>query len=308
MARTLSQTVRVSGHEVSLTNLNKVLYPEAGFTKAQILSYYEQISPYLLPHLKNRVLTLKRFPEGVDQAFFYEKRCPVYRPDWIKTARMRRESRDETIDFCQIDNLAGIVWVVNLASLEFHTFLSTGDDFDRPTMMVFDLDPGEGRGFKDCCQVALRLRKLLKSLKLETFAKSSGGKGLHLYVPLNTKVTFEDTKTFSNQIALYLENEDPSFITATMSKAVRKKKIFIDWSQNDRHKTTVCVYSLRARERPTVSAPLAWKEVEAFSKAKPLRDFPIEAAMMPARMKKVGDLFEPVLKMKQKLPSLKGKL
>jgi bifunctional non-homologous end joining protein LigD len=299
-----SQMVHIDGHDVTLTNLSKVLYPKESFTKAQVLDYYQKISPVMLPHLKGRILTMKRYPEGVDKEFFYEKRCPAYRPKWMKTARVKREKKNEVIDFCQVDNLAGIIWVVNLASLEFHTFLSKAPDADRPTMMVFDLDPGEGVTFKDCCRAGLQFRDVFYTMKLKTFPKTSGGKGLHLYIPLNTPVTFDQTKDFSHRIAASFETRDPSRFVSKMSKALRGGKIFIDWSQNDSHKTTVCPYSLRAKDRPMVSTPLDWKEVEACAKGK--KDMQFDAQTIIERVKKVGDLFEPVLTLKQKLPALKS--
>ncbi len=299
ISRTIHRT-QIQGREIVLSNLQKVLYPKASFTKAEVIEYYRAVSSYMLPYLENRVLTLKRYPNGVEKEFFYEKQCPVYRPPWIKTAKMKTEHKDA--NFCQIDSLAGIVWVVNLASLEFHTLLSTADNFEKPTLMVFDLDPGEPAGMLDCCRVALMIKDLLKHLKLEAFIKTSGGKGLHVYVPLNTSVSFAETKSFSRQVALTLENHDPLKITANMKKALRHGKVFVDWSQNDRHKTTVCVYSLRAKERPTVSMPLEWKEVKEAAQSRKKVPLTFEAGDVLPRLKKKGDLFKPLLTLKQKLP------
>jgi bifunctional non-homologous end joining protein LigD len=226
--------------------------------------------------------------------------CPAHRPDWVATAAVATTTR--TIDFCVVDDAATLVWVANLASIELHTLLSKAGDTERPTFMVFDHDPGEGAGMLDCCRVALRFREMLRQLGLESFAKTSGGKGLHLYVPLNTAVTFEETKNFSRAVAQILEKQDPKGVTTNMSKRLRGGKVFVDWSQNDRHKTTACAYSLRARERPTVSTPVEWGEVERAVRRGDASALSFEAGDVVKRVKKVGDLFEPVLKVRQRLP------
>jgi bifunctional non-homologous end joining protein LigD len=295
-------SIRAGKREVSVSNPNKVLYPDAAFTKGEVVQYYLGIAPVLLPHLKHRPLTLKRYPNGVTGPFFYEKMCPSHRPEWVATTRMKTTNRD--IDFCMVEDVATLVWIANLASLELHTLLSRATDLDRPTFMVFDHDPGEGADMLDCIRVALRFRDILDQLGLKAFAKTSGGKGLHLYVPLNTPVTFDDTKVFSRAIAQVLEKEDPSRITTNMRKELRKGKVFVDWSQNDRHKTTVCAYSLRARSRPTVSTPVEWSELERALKKKDASSLVFETADVLKRVKKKGDLFEPVLKLKQKLPRM----
>lgn len=297
-----STSVRAGKRDVNVSNPNKVLYPEAAFTKNDVVQYYLGVALVLLPHLKHRPLTLKRYPNGVDQPYFYEKMCPSHRPEWVATTRMTTTERD--IDFCMVEDAATLVWVANLASLELHTLLSRATDLDRPTFMVFDHDPGEGADMLDCIRVALRFRDILEQLGLKAFAKTSGGKGLHLYVPLNTAVTFDDTKVFSRAIAQVLEKEDPSRITTNMRKDLRKGKVFVDWSQNDRHKTTVCAYSLRARSRPTVSTPVEWTELERALKKKDAATLLFETADVLNRVKKKGDLFEPVLKVKQKLPRM----
>jgi bifunctional non-homologous end joining protein LigD len=297
-----STSVRAGKRDVNVSNPNKVLYPEAAFTKNDVVQYYLGVALVLLPHLKHRPLTLKRYPNGVDQPYFYEKMCPSHRPEWVATTRMTTTERD--IDFCMVEDAATLVWVANLASLELHTLLSRATDLDRPTFMVFDHDPGEGADMLDCIRVALRFRDILEQLGLKAFAKTSGGKGLHLYVPLNTAVTFDDTKVFSRAIAQVLEKEDPSRITTNMRKDLRKGKVFVDWSQNDRHKTTVCAYSLRARSRPTVSTPVEWTELERALKKKDAATLLFETADVIKRVKKKGDLFEPVLKVKQKLPRM----
>jgi bifunctional non-homologous end joining protein LigD len=293
-------TIRTGGHEVAVSNPQKVLYPEAEFTKGEVVEYYSNIAPFILPHLKGRPLTLKRYPNGVDHPFFYEKMCPSHRPDWVATARMTTTSRQ--IDFCVIEDQATLVWIANLASLELHTLLSRAPKLEKPTMMVFDHDPGEGADMLDCIRVARRFREMLRQLGLESFAKTSGGKGLHLYVPLNTNVTFDDTKEFSRAMAQLLEREDPKRGTTNMRKDLRKGKVFVDWSQNDRHKTTACAYTLRAHSRPTVSTPVEWAELDRALKKEDASGLVFETADVLKRVKKKGDLFEPVLKLKQTLP------
>lgn len=297
-----ASSLTIGRRTVPVSNLDKILYPSAKFTKGNVIDYYRQIAPVLLPHLKNRPLTLKRYPNGVDQPFFYEKMCPSHRPDWVATARVETTSRP--VDFCLANDAATLVWVANLASLELHTLLSRKNNLDRPTMMVFDHDPGEGADLLDCIRVALRFREMLQHFGLESFAKTSGGKGLHLYVPLNTPVTFEQTKSFSLAIAQLLEKEDPKHVTTNMRKELRTGKVFVDWSQNDRHKTTVCVYSLRARTRPTVSTPVEWDELERALRKKDAASLAFETVDVLKRFAKKGDLFEPILALKQKLPKL----
>jgi bifunctional non-homologous end joining protein LigD len=298
-AKTQKQ-IRIGNRTLSLSNLGKVLYP-SGFTKGQVLDYYAKISPAMLPHLKGRPLTLKRYPEGTDAGFFYEKQCPHYKPEWVKTLHIKSKSKE--VDYCVVNELAALLWVVNLASLEFHTLLSR-EDPARPTMIAFDLDPGPGAGLVDCCRVAVRMRDVLRGMKLESFPKTSGGKGLHFYVPLNTPVTFDQTKNFARALALLLEREHPDKVTANMSKAVRPKKIFVDWSQNDDHKTTVTAYSLRAREHPWVSAPVRWQEIENCLSSGDESGLKFDSAQVVERFRRDGDLFEPVLKLRQKLPTV----
>jgi bifunctional non-homologous end joining protein LigD len=295
--------VEIEHRRLKLSNLTKVLYPAAGFTKAQVIDYYIRIGPAILPHLRNRPLTLKRYPNGVEGEFFYEKSCPSHRPDWVQTVPVWSESSDRTIDFCLANDLPTLAWLANLAALELHTSLSLAENIDQPTMVVFDLDPGEGADIVQCCQVALWLRDLLAGIGLECFAKTSGSKGLQPYVPLNTPVTYETTKPFANVIARLIEKDHPKLVTSNMRKDLRKGKVFIDWSQNDAHKTTVCVYSLRARERPTVSTPVTWDEVEACAKKADASLLRFEAGDVVRRFEERGDLFAPVLELKQRLPS-----
>lgn len=298
-----SETLIINGRQVSVSNLDKIFYPDAGFTKGQVIDYYIRISPVLLPYLKDRPLTLKRYPDGVRGGFFYEKRCPSYRPEWIQTAPVWSDRYETEIHFCLANDLPSIVWAANLGDLELHTFLAKADKVDQPTMMVFDLDPGAPADILGCARVALWLREKLNELKLKSFPKTSGSKGLQIYVPLNTPVTYDQTKAVSHQLAEELETEHPESVVSKMGKNLRAGKVFVDWSQNDRHKTTVCAYSLRAKERPTVSTPVDWDEVKsALKKNDPTRLSFVSDEVLK-RVEKHGDLFEPVLKLKQKLPA-----
>ncbi len=298
--------VEIEGHDLRLSNLQKVLYPQAGFTKAQVIDYYSRVARFMLPHLRARPLTLKRYPGGVDESFFYEKQCPSHHPDWVPTQSVPSEGshrQSKQVDYCMIDSVASLVWVANLASLEMHVLLARADDVQRPTSVVFDLDPGPPAQVQDCARVALELKRLLTGLGLRSFVKTSGGKGLHLYIPLNTPVTYEQTKPFARAVAGIMERRDV-LVTSRMRKDLRGGKVFIDWSQNDPHKTTVCVYSLRARAHPTVSMPLRWDEVEALAENGDVACVTFEAAEAIDRLTRVGDLFAPVLTMEQQLPSL----
>ncbi len=297
----------VQGKKLSVSNLDKVLYPKVGFTKGQVIDYYIRIAPALLPHLKDRPLTMKRYPDGVDGEFFYEKNCPSHRPAWVKTAKVWSEGNNRMMNYCLAQDLPTLVWAANLADLELHTSLSRKSNIERPTMMVFDLDPGAPADIVQCCQVGLWLRDLLAKMKLKSFPKTSGSKGLQVYVPLNTPVTYDQTKDLARALAQYLENEQGELVTSNMSKAVRKGKVFVDWSQNDEHKTTICVYSLRAREEPTVSTPVTWDEVGNCLKKKKGDLLKFRSDQTLARVEKMGDFFASIEKMKQKL-SKKWKL
>ena len=292
----------VEKRKLQVSNLDKVLYPKAGFTKGQVIDYCIRIALVLLPHLKDRPLTMKRYPDGVAGEFFYEKNCPSHRPKWVQTAEVWSEGNKRTMDYCLVQDLPTLVWAANLAALELHTSLARKRNITRPTVMVFDLDPGAPADMVQCCQVGLWLRDLLAHMKLKSFAKTSGSKGLQLYVPLNTEVTFEQTKAISLALALYLEREHPGLVTSKMTKTVRKGKIFVDWSQNDEHKTTISVYSLRAKEEPTVSTPVTWEEVEKCLKRKKSQLLKFRCEETLARVEKLGDLFGPIEKLKQKLP------
>lgn len=292
--------VEIEGRRLVLTNLEKVLYPEAGFTKAQVIDYYVRVAPALLPHLKNRALTLKRYPQGVDQPFFYEKQCPAHRPPWVRTTATWSSTKGHDVHYCMVNDVATLIWAGNLADIELHTSLSLKSNPDRPTVMVFDLDPGAPADVLDCARVALWLRALLEDFGLESFPKTSGSKGLQVYVPLNTPVSYDDTKPFSHNVARLLEKQHPREIVSVMRKDLRKGKVFIDWSQNDAHKTTVCVYSLRAKARPMVSTPVTWKEVETSVKRRDPLAF--DYAQVLQRLERLDDLFAPVLQRKQRLP------
>jgi DNA polymerase LigD, polymerase domain len=292
----------VEDRKIQVSNLDKVLYPKVGFTKGHVIDYYIRIAPVLLPHLKDRPLTMKRYPDGVEGEFFYEKNCPSHRPKWVKTAKVWSEGNSRMMNYCLAQDLPTLVWAANLADLELHTSLSRKNNIKRPTMMVFDLDPGMPADIVQCCQVGLWLRDLLGRMKLKSFAKTSGSKGLQVYVPLNTAVTYDQTKHLSRALAQHLEGEHSDLVTSNMSKAVRKGKVFVDWSQNDEHKTTICVYSLRAREEPTVSTPVTWDEVANCLKKKKADLLKFRSDPAVARVGKRGDLFESVEKLKQKLP------
>ena len=293
-------TLQMEGVKVQVTNLDKVFYPATGFTKGEVINYYLRIAPVLLPHLHRRPLSLKRYPDGVDGICFYEKQCPAHRPKWMKTTKVAKTGG--SIDYCVLDDLPSLVWAANMADLELHTFLHKAPALQRPTALAFDLDPGPPADILTCCEVALVLKKLFDSLHLESFPKTSGSKGMQIYVPLNTAVNYECTKAFAHRVAEMLEELLPGLVVSRMSKALRKGKVFVDWSQNDDKKTTVCVYSLRAKEQPTVSTPLQWKEVAAALKKKVRLSFDSQAVL--ARVKKHGDLFAPVLTLQQKLPAL----
>ena len=298
--------VDIEGKHLKLSNLDKVLYPEAGFTKGQVIDYYVRIAPVLLPHLRGRPLTMKRYPNGVSGQFFYEKNCPEHRPEWVQTAKVWSAGNNRWMDYCMVQDLATLVWAANLADLELHTSLSLAKDVLQPAFLVFDLDPGPPANIVQCCQVGLWVRDIFAQLKLQSFAKTSGSKGLQVYVPLNNAVTYDHTKSFAHELARLLERQHPQLVVSDMKKALRTGKVLVDWSQNDDHKTTICVYSLRAKERPTVSTPVKWEEVESCLKKGDPNLLMFEADEVLARVKKYGDLFEPVLKLKQKPPALEA--
>ena len=298
-----SVDVTVEGRALKLSNIEKVLYPATGFTKGQVIDYYTRVSPVLLPHVRRRALTLKRYPNGVNAHFFYEKNCPSHRPEWVDTVAVWSTGNKADVNYCLANDLPTLVWVANLASLELHTSLARSDDIFRPTMLVFDLDPGPPAAMVECARVGLLVREVLDELGLVCFPETSGSKGLQLYAPLNTAVSYDDTKAFAHALARLLEARHPELVVSQMAKDLRKGKVFIDWSQNDPVKTTVCVYSLRAREQPTVSTPLTWDEVEALVEKQDPDLVVFEADAVLERVERDGDLFAPVTEVEQQLPA-----
>jgi bifunctional non-homologous end joining protein LigD len=288
--------VEVEGRRLSLSNLDKVMYPQTGFAKGQVIDYYTRVAPAVLPHLRDRPLTLKRYPNGIESQYFYEKNCPSHAPEWV------RKERVGEIDYCVCDDLPTLVWLANLADLELHPSLSLATDMEHPTVMAFDLDPGPGASLPECGEVALLLRDALAQLGLDSYPKTSGSKGIQVYVPLNSgEAGYRGgTKLLSQALARHLEAQHPKLIVSTQKKELRRGKVLIDWSQNDEHKTTVGVYSLRARERPTVSTPLAWSELEDGDPA----ELVFEAGDVLERVEEHGDLFAPVVEQAQRLPEL----
>jgi bifunctional non-homologous end joining protein LigD len=294
--------VVVEGRRLSVSNLDKVLYPAVSFTKAEVLDYYARIAPVLLPHLGDRAVTLRRFPNGPSGKSFYEKNCPRHRPDWVRTAPIQGE--DGVIEFCRIDSVAALTWVANLAALELHTSMARVDDPDAPTMVVFDLDPGAPAGLLECAEVALLIRHVLEDLGLESVVKTSGSKGLQLYLPLNTPTTYGRTAGFSRTVAQALESSEPRKVVSAQRKDLRRGKVLVDWSQNSRHKTTVCAYSLRATDDATVSTPLHWEEVEEVVETGDASGLRFRAPDVLERMADLGDLFAPAATLQQRLPDL----
>lgn len=294
--------VKANGWRVPVTHPEKVLYPKAHFTKAQVIDYYRRIGPVLLPYLKDRPLTLKRYPNGVEAPFFYEKHCPDYRPEWVVTATVQSRQNGQEIKFCVINNLATLIWAANLADLELHCSLAKKQNLECPTTIVFDLDPGAPATILQCAEVALWLDKIFDELKLESFVKTSGSKGLQVYVPLNTATNYEATKTFARKLAESMEEQNPKLVISNMNRSLRKGKVLVDWSQNEIHKTTVCAYSLRAKELPSVSTPVTWEEVKRALQGKDAGKLSFLPDQVLQRVEKTGDIFAPVLKLKQKVP------
>ena len=284
------------------------MYPRTGFTKGDLIDYYAAVAPVLLPHLAGRPLTLKRYPDGVEGEYFYEKRCPAHRPDWVRTAPIESERGRGTIEYCLVEDLPTLIWAANLATIELHPSLSRAARMDGPTAIVFDLDPGAPAGLKACCRVAMWIKEMFDMFGLSTFVKTSGAKGLQVYVPLNTPVGYEQTKPFARAVAELLEKRHPRQVLSRMAKDLRPGKVLIDWSQNDEHKTTVSVYSPRAREHPTISTPLAWEEVEQAVRRRREPSLSAEPRELLERVERNGDLFEPLLSLTQELPDLSVEL
>ena len=290
--------IEVEGRQLTLTNLEKVLYPDAGFTKAAVIDYYARVAPVMLGHLGGRAVTMVRFPNGVDGGSFFEKRCPPHAPDWV-----RRDSMDGLVA-CVVDDAPTLVWMANLAALELHTLQARVDDPEHPTSMVFDLDPGAPADVLMCCRVALDLRSALEGLGLVSVIKTSGSKGLHLAVPVRG-ATADETKAFARGLGQVLAKQEPDRVTVVMNKDARPNRVFVDWSQNDRHKTTVCAYSLRAEHRPTVSTPLTWDEVSDALDRRDPHALTFEAPAALQRVEQLGDVFAANLTVDQALPVLR---
>src|SRR3954471_921676 len=259
----MSTDFAIEGRQLAIRNLDRVIFPRAGTTKAALLAYYTRIAPVMLAHLRDRLLHMHRYPEGVDGPRLWQKECPESRPDWVTTAPVWSRDKRADIHYCVVDELATLLWAVNIGSLELHTSLHRRDTLDRPTALAFDLDPGPGAGMLECCAVALRVRDLFAGLGLRSCAKTSGGKGLQVYVPLNTPVTYAEAKPVARTVAEVLEAETSDLVVSRMARSLRVGKVLVDWSQNTEHKSTVCAYSVRARARPTVSTPVAWDELQA---------------------------------------------
>jgi bifunctional non-homologous end joining protein LigD len=299
--------VELGERTLKLTNLDKVLYPEAGFTKADLIVYYGSVAEVLLPHLRDRPLTLKRYPDGVTAEHFYEKRSPSHRPEWVQTTPVATGRGKREIDYTLCQDLPTLVWLANLADIELHPLLCQAPELGRPTALVFDLDPGAPATIVECCAVALELRDLFTELGLAAYPKTSGSKGMQVYVPLNDpQVTFEQTKTFAHAVARLLEERHPELVVSSMAKAERDGRVLIDWSQNDQHKTTVSVYSLRAMGIPTVSTPLDWDEVVACRKRGRPQTLSFRTEQTVSRIMQRGDLFCDVLTLRQTLPRLEN--
>ena len=291
-------SVVVDGRTLKITNWDKVLFGEAGFTKGDLIAYYARVAPAVLPHLRDRPLTLKRYPNGVDAKYFYEKQSPSHRPEWVQTERIGG------VDYTLAQDRATLVWLGNLADVELHTSLAFAGAPQQPTMLVFDLDPGAPAGIVECCRVGLVLRGLFDQIGLQCFAKTSGSKGMQVYLPLNTATDYAQTKPFARRIAELLEGRMPELVVSRMTKRLRSGKVLVDWSQNDDHKTTVTVYSVRARERPTVSTPVTWEEVTGCLEERDPELLTFETEQVLERVADQGDLFAPLESLRQQLPAI----
>ncbi|MFV0258597.1 MAG: non-homologous end-joining DNA ligase [Acidimicrobiales bacterium] len=298
MAEPERVTVSVGGRTLALSNLDKVLYPQVGFTKAQVIDYYARVAPAVLPHVAGRCMSLRRWPDGVDQPSFFTKRCPGHRPSWMGVAAGPGDGEGE-IGYCRLDEPAALVWSANLAALELHAPMARADDIESPTMVVFDLDPGPPAAMRECCAVALELRQVLDAVGLVAFAKTSGGTGLLVYVPLNRPHRHRHAADFARAVGTLLAKAHPDRVLVEMTRSLRTGRVFVDWSQNSRHKTTVAAYSLRANPTPSVSTPVDWDEVAAGAAGEPLRFGPDEVL---GRVATRGDLFAPTAELTQELP------
>src|SRR4051794_34178197 len=304
---TTAGELEVGGRRLSIKHLDRVIFPATGTTKGELLDYYFRIGETMLPHLRDRLLHMHRYPEGVDGPRFWQKGCPDFRPEWLPTAPVWSRDKGENIDYCVVNELAALIWAVNIGSIELHTSLHLIHDLHGPAVIAFDLDPGDGVGLRECCEVSLRLRSMFERLDMRAFLKTSGSKGLQVYVPLNADgLTYAETKPVARRIAQLLEAETPDRVVSRMARDLRAGKVLVDWSQNTEHKSTVCAYSVRARERPTVSTPVAWDEVEAVAGGDDPATLVFEMGDVVERVGSRGDLFEQVLTLRQDLRPLRG--
>ena len=290
--------VEIDGHRLAVSNLDKVLYPLVGFTKGQVIDYYVRIAPVMLPHIRDRGITLRRWPDGVTADSFFEKRCPSHRPGWVTTC-LGPGDRRGGIEYCRLDSVGALAWTANLAALEIHSPMARCGNIDSPTIAVFDLDPGAPATIIECCRVALEIREVLDTVGLTSYAKTSGNKGLQLYVPLNTPHEHDHVSDFALAVAQLLEEKLPTLVLSNMNRKLRKGKVFIDWSQNSRHKTTIAPYSLRGKDRPSVSTPLTWDEVADGGDGEVLG---YDTDDVLARVEAFGDLFADTVTLQQELP------
>jgi bifunctional non-homologous end joining protein LigD len=291
----------IDGRRLAIRNLDRVIFPDTKTTKGELLDYYVRIADMMLPHLRERLLHMHRYPEGVEGPRFWQKACPESRPAWVPTAPVWSRDKRENIDYCVVNELATLLWAVNIGSIELHTSLHRREDLDRPTTLAFDLDPGEGVGLVECCELALRLRDVLSGIGLESLPKTSGSKGLQVFVPLNTSVSYATTKPVSRAVAELLEAEAPDAVVSRMAKPLRAGKVLVDWSQNTTHKSMACAYSVRAKRRPTVSTPITWTEVEHAVDAGDASSLVFEMGDVIERVGRHGDLFEATLTTSQPL-------
>jgi bifunctional non-homologous end joining protein LigD len=301
MAGEARRDLTLGDRRLAIRHLDRVVFPRTGTTKAEVLDYYLRVSGAMLGHLEDRLLHMHRYPEGVEGPRFWQKECPPGRPDWVQTAAVWSPAKQAFITYCVIDDLAGVLWAVNLGSIELHTSLHRRQDLHRPTALAFDLDPGAGVDVLACGEVALLLRRLLAALGLASVVKTSGSKGLQVYAPLNTAVTYAETKPLARAIAEGLAEQQPDRIVARMPKALRAGKVLIDWSQNTEHKSMVCPYSIRAKAVPTVSTPVLWDEVESAVAASDPQRLVFDIAGVPDRLERHGDLFADALTRAQPL-------
>jgi bifunctional non-homologous end joining protein LigD len=281
----------VGSRRLAIRHLDRIVFPRAGTTKAELLDYYVRVAPVMLPHLRERPLHMHRYPEGVEGPRFWQKECPEHRPEWIETVPVWSRDKRADISYCVLNELAALVWAVNIGSIELHTSLHARADLHRPTAMAFDLDPGEGADVLACAEVALLLRDVLAGGDMRALVKTSGSKGLQVYVPLDGAQTYTEIKPLARGIAEMLADARPERIVANMARRLRVGKVLIDWSQNTEHKSMVCAYSVRAKERPRVSTPVMWDEVEAAATPD---DLTFEMGDVLDRVERLGDVLEPL--------------